>query len=842
MNVNRSIRILYCLIAIGLYIPQNVRAQKISIQGRVTDAETGEGMPFVNVFFSNQPEQGTTTNFDGFYKFQTSTPGDTLVATYMGYAKGTKTGPFVSGESYNFQLRPFIEEQEEITIEAGENPAHRILREAVSRRKQHDKRSLSTFNYESYNKIEAVMDKIPKRLHKTKMMRKIHHVLDSAKKMAGEDGETLLPFFISESLSDVYVTHKPYRKKEVIKKTKITGIGLDDGSFISQLIGSTFQEYNFYENRLNIFEREFVSPISSAWKVYYETYLEDTVFIGEHECYQIELYPKREQDLAFFGTIWITTEGYALKQVDLGIRRTANLNYVDKFKIQQKLSPTDQGPWVPIKTRLVLDIMEVGKATAGIIAKGYFSNKDYQTTEPKPDYFYDTRVQLAPDARESTAAFWDKHRHDSLTQHEQQVYQMIDTIRNIPIVKSYVDIANIAVNGYYEAGPVDIGPYLFSYAWNDTEGHRIRLGGRTNEDFSRKIEINGYGAYGFMDERFKYGAGLKYISSRIPWTEIGYRHQNDLRQVAFLDNNDFNSSLFDAFIRWGNISNNKPIDIISDEVYMQRDIFKFFTQRVRLRHRYMNARFDFSYYTGNPTNPNAPTRHSITTTELIFESRYAKNEILLINDNDRVSLGTEYPIFYFSYMLGLQGFLGGQYHYNKLYLGVEQRIGMGLFGTGRYLLEAGIMPNTVPYPLLIQHLGNESVFHNDRAYNLMSYFEFVSDRYASLFYFHNFNGALFNRIPLLKKLKLRAIAEMALIYGTASQENTQLIKRDEGELITPQNPAFDTFARNTPYAEIGYGIDNIFTFARITFLHRLTYYNKPQAQKFGIKFSAHFKL
>lgn len=815
-------------------------AQKVVYKGRVTDAETGEGIPFVNVFFEGT-QIGANTDFDGFYQFSTQTPKDTLVAKYIGYRSSKKAVGKIGTVNTDFQLKQDIQTTEEVLIVAGENPSWRIMREAVAAKDKYDKRNIPAYEFNSYNKLEADMDNIPDRLRKTKIMRKIEKVLESADSLAGDDGQTLLPFFVSESLSKVYVTNNPQRKKEYIEKTNVSGIGLDDGSFISQLIGSTFQEYNFYKNRLNIFERDFVSPLSSGWKQFYEVYIQDTVIIVGKTAYQLELYPKRPQDLAFYGKIWIDTTDFALIQVDLEIRKSANLNYVEKFKIQQNLIPTTSGHLVPSKTRLVLDIMEVG-TSAGILAKGYTSNRDYIVTEPKPSSFYDTRVELSPDVQAIEPDFWEMNRHDSLTFQELEMIKMIDTINNIPVVKSYVEVANILVNGYYELGKIDLGPYLFTYAWNDIEGHRIQIGGRTNENISRKVELGGYAAYGFLDGQWKYSGTFRFIPERIPWTEVGVTHSYELEQVAFLDNDFSINALFSAFVRFGTILQNKPLYITTNEVFAQREIFKFFNQKIRLRNRFMEPVWDFSYSMESQESPTASVQTNISTSELILESRYARNEIWLMNDNNRVSLGTKYPVFFFRYTLGLDGVLGGNFHYNKFYAGVQQSFPVGTFGRGNYILEGGFIPNSVPYPLLIQHLGNESIVQNSTAYNLMNYFEFVSDRFLALHYLHNFDGNIANRIPLLKKMKVRFIAQTAMIYGTASQDNIDIIISDENGPVSAENPPFNTFARNTPYAEVGYGIDNILTFLRVTAVHRLTYINAPNARRFGLFVSAHFKL
>ncbi len=221
--------------------------------------------------------------------------------------------------------------------------------------------------------------------------------------------------------------------------------------------------------------------------------------------------PRRAQDLAFSGHIWIAKEGYALKQVDLSVGKSANLNFIEKVKIQQELQPTTAGPWIPVKTRLLVKIASLGKKRPGMLAKIYTSSRNIKVNEPKPLRFYADGVELAESALKQTDTYWNASRHDSLTATEQHVYAMIDSVRDIPAVKTYVEVINIIINGYKKVGKVDLGPYPYTYAFNNIEGHRVQLGFKTNAEFSKKIELSGFGAYGTSDARFKYRAAGRLI-------------------------------------------------------------------------------------------------------------------------------------------------------------------------------------------------------------------------------------------------------------------------------------------------------------------------------------------
>jgi len=319
------------------------QAQETIVHGKVTDAASGDPIPFVNVVFKGT-SIGATTDFDGNFTIKTMNPGDSMVASFVGYQPRTKIVKKGVSQVINFQLAEQVVNLQEVSISAGENPAFAILRNIVKNKSLNDKRKLSAYEYDSYTKIEVDVDNISDAFRQRKIVKKITQVLDSVERIAGEDGKPILPLFITESVSKLYYRDNPSLKKEHILKSKINGVGVEDGTLLTQLIGSSFQEYNFYQNWLNIVGKDFVSPIADGWRLYYDYDLTDSLDIGNHFCYRLDFSPKSKQDLAFSGTMWITKKEFALKQIDATMGKQANVNFVEKIKIQQELDSTVAGP------------------------------------------------------------------------------------------------------------------------------------------------------------------------------------------------------------------------------------------------------------------------------------------------------------------------------------------------------------------------------------------------------------------------------------------------------------------------------------------------------------------
>ncbi|MGB3618485.1 MAG: DUF5686 family protein [Catalinimonas sp.] len=809
---------------------------QVTVTGKVIDAETGEGLPFANVYFQDT-QDGVTTDFDGYYTLTSHQPTDSLVAGSMGYGTRVKAVGAGSKLTINFQLHSVSVQLDEFVVMVGENPAFPIMREVIRRKADHDPRRLTAYQYESYNKIEIDVDEISEKFRRRPVVRRIAQVFDSLDRIAGEDGKPILPVFISESLSEYYFRRDPRKQREYIRKTKLTGIGMDDGSLISQMIGSSFQQYNFYANWLNILDKEFVSPIADGWNLYYHYLLEDSLYVGDDWCYRLDVRPRQAGDLAFSGSIWITADEHALRQVDLTVGAQANLNFIEKIRIQQELARAGDA-WLPAKNRIVIDVGELTENSAGMLAKFYSSNRAFVVNDPKEVRFYDQRVELAADAQRAEPDFWQTHRHDSLTPTEVAVYEMIDTIRNLPVVKTYVEIVDVIVNGYSKWGKLDVGPYLYTYAFNNVEGHRFRLGFRTNEDLSRKFILHGYGAYGTRDRRWKYSGQVDYIAARRNWLVLGARHVEDINQVALLGNEGQGNPLFNAFTRFGDLQQNRPFVERTTDVYAHGDVVKGLNARLDLRRRHFDPLYDLRYFTQKRHDDLTPMDDDFTIAEATVGLRWAPGETYLQNDNERVRIrSNKWPVLALRYTHGFEGLVGGDFDYNHWDLRVEQQVPMGLFGRGFYQLDAGVIPATLPYPLLRPHLGNESPFYNQQSYNLMNYFEFVSDRWAGVRYQHAFEGFVLNRVPLMKRLKWRLVAGGSVLFGELSEANRTFSfeQLPDGDRLQVRALGRD------PYAEVSYGVENILRVLRVDFIHRLTYLDDGAAP-FGVRVQAQFKL
>ncbi|SFH29966.1 CarboxypepD_reg-like domain-containing protein [Pontibacter chinhatensis] len=836
MRASKSIALQRFILFTLLILASLVSQAQTRISGQVTDAATGEALPFVGIFVKNS-SIGTSTDVEGKYNIRLSSTPDSLTAAFVGYLPLTlPVQKGVATQTLDFKLQTNAQQLQEVVIRPGENPAWPIMRRVMDNKNANDKRKLTAYQYEAYTKMQFDVDNVGQQKGKGVVGKAIESLVDSQMYLAGEDGKKLLPFFLSESLSDVYYTRDPKRSKEIIKATKVTGIGLQDGTLVSQVIGSNYQDYNFYQNWVSVLQKNFISPIADGWKSYYTYELEDSTYIGDDWCYELSFKQKRPQDLAFNGRMWITADGYALRKLEATVSKSANINFVESIALKQELQPVGEQAWMPADTEVKIKIVGLTPKRPGILAKVYTSYQEVVVNQPQKPDFFDKPVELLAGASKQAESFWEERRHDTLSLADQQVYATINALRETPRVKRFSDIVTVLGTGYKSFGKVSWGPWPYTYALNDVEGHRFQVGGKTNINFSNKLELRGYVAYGTKDQAYKYSLGGRYIFNRKRWSELGFTHQEDLQQVGLMSDRLASSPFFLGFSRFGELR--RPVMVRESNLYLQRDVLRGVTERVSMRTRHFDPQYDFAYYKNGPAQPDQ-LASSFTATEVSFLTRYAKDEVYVENDNERISLGSgSYPVLSLKYTLGLNNALGATVDYQRVDLGVEQDFVMGRLGNAMYRLEAGKIFSPVPYPLLEVHTGNETPFYYDATYNLMDYFEFASDTYAALHYEQYFEGLLFNRLPLIKKLKWRVLGSANVLYGSLSQSNLDLMPE-----YTPagnRQEAFKTLG-DTPYVELGYGIENIFKILRVDAFHRLTHLDEG-TRKFGLKFSVQFKL
>ncbi len=797
-------------------------AQSTRVYGKVIDAQTKETLPFVNVIFKGTTI-GTTTDIDGKFLIETNQRVDSLLVSYLGYKTQVKPVKKYVSQQINFELESSSIELKEFVVKAGENPAHAILRNIWKNKKENDKDKLAYYQYESYNKIEFDINNIDEEYRNKKMFKGFEFIFDY---VDSSGKKPYLPMFITETVSDVYYRREPKAYREYIKASRVSGVKNES---VNQFMGDMYQNLNIYDNFVLVFGKAFVSPISTAGLMYYKYYLVDSATIDGKWCYNINFMPKRLQEPTFSGDFWVTDTTFAIKKINLSIGADANINFIREFSAYQEFNLIDT-IWMLTKDQLIVDF-NLSNSTLGFYGRKTTSFKNIKINEPAPPEKYKgtENVIVLDDAREKSIEYWETARHDTLTEQERAIYAMVDSVKNVPRFKSYVEILQMILTGYKIWGNVELGPYFTTYSFNKVEGSRFRIGGRTSNAFSTRVMLESYLAYGLKDEQFKYGASIMYFLTKKPRFFTGANFKYDMEQLGQSPNALRQDNILASAFRRNPF--NKLTLVEEYKGYIEREWFNGFSSRIVLSHRTLTPKgaLSYEYYLPDST---IGYRKNLQTADITFKTRFAYKEKYVQGEFDRVSLGTRYPIIQFYYTYGLKDILKSDYTFHRATINISGFLRTKPFGYFDYNFETGKIWGKLPYPLLELHNGNETYSYDEYAFNMMNFFEFASDQYVSLMLTQHFNGFFFNKIPLIRKLKLREVVLGKAVYGTLRNENRH-------ELIFPANM---NSLEKMPYIEVGAGIENILRFIRVDGLWRLTYLDNPNIQKFGIRVTYQFNF
>lgn len=799
--------------------------QVTKVMGVVTEEQTGVPIPFVNVYYKGT-NIGVTTDFDGKYSIETKHATDTLIASFVGY--NSSAVPVVHGkfQYVNFQLQPSQITLKEVVIRPGENPAEVLLKKVRENRDRNDKRNFDAYEYEVYNKIQFDANNISEKFKNKRLLKPFRFIFDNID-TSTVNGKVYLPIFLSESVSDVFYRKNPKAKIEKIKASKVSGI---DNESVSQFLGEMVQNVNIYKNHVPLFGKNFISPLSAFGLNYYRYYLVDSTYIGNDWCYEVKFKPRRKQEFTFTGNFWVHDTTYAIRQFKMRIVDDVNINFIDDLVLEQHFEEVDSH-WILVKDKMIADfnIVEEAKSAMGFFGTKTTTYRNFVFNQPRESAFYKspTDVIVEESAHEKEDEYWKTHRHEALTKDEKTIYHMIDTLKSIPVFNTYVDVVKMVVSGYYENGLFEYGPYMSTYSFNDVEGNRFRLGLRTSNSFSKKMMFSGHLAYGLKDHNFKYGGGLLYMLNKNPRRTLSAHYHFDVQQLG-ASQNAFREDFLLASLFRRNPANRLSLVQTVDMSY-EHEWFSGFSNTISFHHQELHPVKGEPYLIYQAFNDTYSSCDLLTTAEIGLKTRFAYKEKYVLGEFERVSLGAEYPIVEMLYGYGIPDLFHGQFEYHKLQLNIKHWFNVGALGWSKYQIEGGRIWGRLPYPLLKIQAGNETYWFDESAFNLMNYYEFVSDKYISGYYTHHFSGLFLNRIPLMRKLKWREVVFVKGVIGSVDKNNMKYAAFPS-----------DVHSLDKPYVEMGVGVENIFKFLRFDGIWRLSHLENEGATPFGLRISMVF--
>ncbi len=789
-----------------------------------------EPVAFANVIFKDT-NQGTITDENGRFYMESDETQEGLWVSFVGYQM--KEVPLQKKVTYNLEI--ILEEEaqalEEVKIFSGKtskknNPAIDILRKIWEHRRENGVRKFDQYAYDKYEKLEFDLNTIDSTLIKSKIFKGMEFVFDQVD-TSKVTGNTYLPIFVNESYAKVYGDNPMGEEKEILEGNKASGF--ENNQSLIAFVKDLYSDYDVYDNYLKFFDKAFTSPLSRTGIDVYNYVLLDSAFIGDKWCYNIVYYPRRKNELTFKGDFWVNDTTWAIKEINLQASKSANLNWVRDVYIEQEFEVLNDSIFLITRDYFLSDFSIRKKEGArGIYGKRTTLYDNYVFNEEKPREFYKEPIDpYQTEVYNRPQSFWDERRMEPLSKDEQGVYKMLDTLKTVPRFKMLYNVGATLASGYYEFNGFDYGPIFSTFGYNEAEGIRIRGGGRTYFGQNDPWRLEGFLAYGFGDNKFKYGISGKVLLDRKNRLILFGGNRRDVEQTGasltqstdVLGRNLASSSLITVG------ANDKLTNLNLSTLGMEIEPVKNFVMRLTAAYRTMESAtetFSLSYF-----DENGEIQDEIQQPEIDFSVFFTPGKRTIGYGVERKAVNDDFPIFFVSYSKGLKGVMNGDFDYNKIQALYTQPWNIGGFGRTFTTIEMGKIYGDVPLGLLSTIPGNQTLFSIYNTFNQLDFYEFVSDTYTSFHLQHNFGGRLFSRIPGLRKLNLREVVGFRAVYGQISEANQALNVDRQG------NPIIYT-APEDIYWEWSVGIGNIFKVFRLDFNFRGNYLDNPEARRFGV--------
>ncbi|NAS29396.1 carboxypeptidase-like regulatory domain-containing protein [Flavobacteriaceae bacterium R38] len=802
------------------------------IGGVVVDEE-GKPVPFANIIFKNSSE-GTITNDNGRFYFESENTYSAIIVSFIGYT--TQEIELTKRVTYdlNIVLVAGGEQLDEVVVYTGKqskknNPAIDILRKIWAKKRENGINKFKQYEYDEYEKIEFDFNTIDSAMINSRLFKGLEFVFDDLD-TSRITGKTYLPIFINEAFSKVYGDNKLKKIKEELVGNKNSGF--DSNQSIIAFVQDLYADYDIYNNYLKFFDKSFVSPLSRGGIDVYNYVLADTAYIDNKWCYNIIYYPRRKNELTFKGDFWVNDSTFAIKKINMAATKSANINWVKEIYIEQEFDVVNDSVFLLKRDYFLSDFsLNKKEKSRGIYGKRTTVYDNYKFDQEKPSNFYDRKVDIYDEqVYNRDDDFWEKNRLEKLNEDEKGIYKLVDTILTVPKFKRLYSVGTVLATGYYEFDKLnfDFGPVFSTFGANEAEGLRIRAGGRTFFSSNDAWRLEGYTAYGFKDNKFKYGISGKWLIDRKNRIIISGGNRRDIEQigVSLTATNDVLGRSFASSAIFTTSANNTLTNINLTTAAIEFEPFRNVILRTGGSYRTLKSalpeEFNLDY-----VNPESPTGVSseVKQVQLNVALEVTPKRKTLGYGVERVNVNDDFSRFLISYSQGFDGFTDNDFDFSKVQLFYRKPTQIG--GLGRLLttVELGKTFGDVPLSLLSPVPGNQTFFSIFNTFPNLDFYEFVTDTYASVHLEQNFGGRLFSRIPWLRDLNLREIVGVRGIWGDLSDANIALSSPTNIPLLAPNEQI---------YWEYSFGIGNIFKVFRIDFNFRGNYLDLPDARRFSV--------
>ena len=780
----------------ALFLAACVPGASAQIRGVVTDSLTQEPLLYVTVQYEGKGV-GAITNGKGEYTVETRRGWDELTFSAIGYVtKRIKLKPGqkvlnVQLATDDIMLAEVVVKPKKEKYSRKNNPAVEFMRKVIDRKKKLKLEEKDYYQYRKYEKMKMSLNDItPEKMEKG-LYKKFAFFKDQVE-VSPKTGKNILPISIKETVSRTLYRQRPKSEKTIIEGMNSSGIEefFSTGDMLGTILNDVFSDINIYDDNIRLLQRQFESPIGRGAISFYKYYLMDTLMVDNQECVHLTFVPNNSQDFGFTGHLYVVRDStYAVKKCTMNLPKHTGVNFVENLDIVQDFKQLEDSTWVLTDDDMTVELALM-KGIQGLEVQRTTKYSDYNFDEIEARYFrLKGNVIKEANMMNKSDEYWAEVRQVPLTKKESTMDLFMNRIEQIPGFKIIIFGAKALIENFVETGnkdhpsKFDFGPINTMITSNYVNGVRFRVSGMTTGNLHPHLSLSGYGAYGTRDHKWFYSAQAawsfnkrEYVLWEFPKHYIAFKYTYDVMSPMdkYLATDKDN-----MFVGWKWTTVDQMSYIRDATLTYELETQTGFSVNAMLRHRNDQPAGNLQYWRNNGETPgvlgenNTPV-HDITTTEVGVTLRYAPGETFVNTKQRRVPVSLDAPVFSISHTAGFKGVLGGEYNFNLTEASARKRFWFGSWGKLDITARAGAQWNKVPFPLLNLPMANLSyITQHNESFSLINNMEFLNDRYASLALSYDMNGKLFNRIPLLKKLKWREMFRVRGLWGTLTDKTAR---------------------------------------------------------------------
>lgn len=731
------------------------------------------------------------------------------------------------------------------------NPAVELMKRVIAAKKKTDLSNKDYYQYNKYQKLTLALNDLSKERIDSAAIFKQQFVKDQVEHCQYND-KLILPVIVNETVTQNVYRKEPKSEKSIILGENKGGVNqlIETGDILDVIMKDVFTDVDIYDDQIRLLQYPFTSPIGKDAVNFYRFYIEDTVYVDKDLCYHMQFIPNNQQDFGFRGEMYIIADsGLHVKKLSMTIPKRSDVNFVENLRIDQTYTLEPSGDWVLTQDDMIVEL-KVASFLQKMICIRATKNSDYSFDPIAPKLF----KGKAASRKESNAQmrddnFWSQYRTVDLTQSEKQMGSFIDNLQQIKGFGWFIFGFKALVENFVETSKnnskVDIGPINTIISRNFVDGLRTRVSAQTTANLNPHWFLAGYFAHGWSSKQNYYSGTLTYsfnkkdyLPREFPRRTLSFTASRDIALPSDKWIRTDKDNVFTAF-KWAKID--KMMFYERQELKFEREEEWGFKTTLWLKRERNNGYGEMHFTPVNQwkdpqTNPDWTNPDlSLRTTEVHGEVRIAPGETFINTKQRRVPINLDAPVFTIGHTMGIDGFLGGEYTYNLTDLEIYKRFWMKSWGKIDMYMKASAQWNKVPYPLLIMPRTNLGYIMQDETFRLINNMEFLNDRMASMELSWDLNGKVFNRIPLIKKLKWREFIGVNVMWGMLTDKNNPYLNPTDDVIYKFPKGCY-IMDKKKPYVEAVVGIHNIFKILHVEYVRRLTYNDLPTTQKWSVRF------